>query len=349
MIEFTVITLIILLHAGLCKNRNYNHRYLQFWFFVFGVMGALRAHTIGNDTPAYCRIYSEISSMGLIGLASFGRFELGYTLFNRLLLLVTDDPQFLLIVTSIIIFYSFYKFVKKESNCIWLCVVLFFTCGLFKFSLSAIRQCLALSILLFGYQKLKEEKYIQYGIIVALAFFFHRSSIIFSILLFAATFNWSKKIYWISVFGSVGIAAFIPNILGGTLGKIFDYSRYMGSNYDDGINIASLFLTAISLMMLFVIWNYNREKDNKFFSRLVFIKVCILIISIRLNSIDRMADYCTIFEIVGVSNVMNKIDKKQRLLVEFGIIGVYVVYSIIWGIYRPEYQHIWPFEFYWMN
>lgn len=314
---------------------------------VFFLLSALRAFTIGADTRAYSILFIEIGKTNGIFLFNAGRYEEGYVFCNKLLSLITNNPQVLIFISSAFIYLSFFLFFKRNSKNLFVVALLFFFCGLFKFSLSAIRQCIALGILMFGYEQLKHKKYFPFVLLAALAFFFHRSSIVFSLLMFLSNFKWKRNTYLllfaISVtilfLSFVGVDRFILTL--------FDYSRYIGSIYDDGLNFASIVLALMCLVDIWAMYTMDKTIVNSLFFKMTVIKLCVLLISFRLNAVDRLADYLTFFEIVGLSNAFYKSKHKNKLLLISLVFAMYVSYSFVWGIMRPEYQFVWPYKFFW--
>lgn len=347
MIQFILIFIIMLLFRLLTYKYDKNGKYFFIVFFIFYfILNAFRATNIGNDTLTYCNLFDLISHNSF-SFDNFGRFEEGYLLLNKLLTYISNNSQILLFVTSTIIYLTYFKFIKKESCNYWLITLLFFISGYFRFSISAIRQCLAICIVIYSYYYLRNDNLLIFGILTIFSFLFHRSALIAEFLLFIASKKWNKKYYIvgfsISVFLVITYESFFKNIVI----SFFDFSRYIGSIYDDGINIATIILICLTLMNFIIVFYKNKNTMNDFHLKIVFIKLLILILSLKLNSLDRLAEYFTIFELVAVSNVLWKYNVKNRLIITCLLIAVYFSYSLTWGILRPDIQMIWPFKFFW--
>lgn len=350
MYEFIIISLLlILLGVGCEKSRYRDGLYLGLCCTIFCVLAALRGRWIGNDTHTYLDLFQSVSRYSFANGFVLGRWEAGYLAFNKVLSMISSNPQTILIVTSIIFYLAIYKFIKKESDHYWISIILFFINGYFRFSMSAVRQILAISILIFGLYFLKKKKYIAYAIFVALAFSVHTSALFAGLALLGASFQWKRVVYRILVITTTVItlsSGLIQRIMEG----IFNYSRYVGSIYDDGLNIATVFLTLMCLSCLLIMYFANKNTaDDDFFFRTEFIRLCVLIMSLRLNSLDRMADYFLLFEIIGVTNSLSKYNSmKTRQLLLLGLFAVYIAYSYIWGVMKPSIQMIWPYKTFWM-
>lgn len=318
-------------------------RFLFFSFLVFTLMAALRHYSIGNDTLAYERLYEQIATYRTLFETS--RFEIGFVKLNQLLSSISPSPQFLIIVTSLIVFITFYLEIRDNSGNYLISVLLFLSCGLFRFSLSAIRQCLALCILIFAIHYLKKNKYvICVGLCIA-AFFFHKSAIVAALLILASSINWNKYVYRSIPFISLGISIFAKSFLLRIIADFGDYGRYLTGIYSGGTRTATLFIIAMEVISIIVISiPRDRENHNEFYIKLSYCRLGLLIASINLNAIDRLADYFMIFEIIALSNSLEKYKGSNKKILKFLICTMYFLYTLVWGIFRPEIQMVWPYH-----
>lgn len=347
MIEFVILSLYFIILAMILNKGELQKAYFKFGFIILFCLSAFRSISIGADTSVYCDLYSSISRINDNIVYIYGRFETGFIVFLSILSKISSSCQFFLFITSILIFVSYYRYLYFESKCLWLAFLIFFLGGLFRFSLSALRQCLAISIILIGYRNLYYKKKVFY-ILAVIAFFFHRSSIIFSISLIISNKIWKKYIYYIVIIFSIVFVTFFGDSLFKLINISFDYSRYIGSKYDDGINTASVFLIFISIIELITIYSEKKILKYNFYLNITYIKTIILIISLKLNAIDRIADYFSIIVIVGLTNSIFNKKGGKKILFEIMVICMYFAYSLIWGIFRPQYQFVWPYKFFWM-
>jgi hypothetical protein len=201
-------------------------------FGLFTVLASFRSDSVGNDTAEYLRIFNDISSTGGMSLYSW-RYEKGYLFLNKILSLITDQSQIILIITSVMIMFGFARFIFKYSNNIGLSVYLFFTLGYYGMSINTIRLSLAIVIILFSYDFLREKKLIKFIISVLLASLFHRAALIFLIAWFIVKLKFSYKIIGIAMAGSIGLCVAFPAILQIVLRIFPTYQYYLGSSYLD--------------------------------------------------------------------------------------------------------------------
>lgn len=363
LIIYTIITGI--LFGNLKSGRN-KFIYITLTFGFFIVLSALRSSGVGNDTTEYIRLFENISSAGNISGYSL-RYEAGYLYLNKLLSLLSSNSQIIIIVTSIIIMGGFARFIYKYSNNLFLSVYLFFTLGYFGMSMNTIRLNIAIVVVLFSYDFLREKKLIKFIITVFLASLFHRTAIIFLLAWPITKLKFSRKTIGVSVVCSVSLYMFFPIILQLALKFFPIYQYYVGSTYLDGnTRLASVmnFLVGLSILVFGIYTNYhNKERielSNKLKNTysndagnmllLLLTGVSITLVSFNFNLLDRVGDYFFVFSIVYLPNAINSIrDKNKKLIFGFIVVVLFFVYSTMIQIMRPDWNVIYPYEFFFNN
>ena len=175
LIFYILIGAIIIYLNGTSKNRDKLYTFLIMGILLF--MSAFRSINVGNDTDEYIAIFNEVKLNGIGNLLD--RYEIGYLLLNQLASTIFKSPQSIIIITSIYIFYGYSKFIYENSNNKWLSIYIFFMLPYFSFSMSGIRQAIAIVILFNAYKYLKLQRKLSFLISVILAATFHNTAIIF--------------------------------------------------------------------------------------------------------------------------------------------------------------------------
>lgn len=345
--------------------------YIILTFGLFTVLAAFRAENIGNDTVEYLRIFKDISLAGDMSNYIW-RYEIGYLWLNKILSLLTPQPQIILIVTSVIIMVGFARFIYKHSQMPWLSTYLFFTLGYYGMSMNTIRLSIAIVIILFSYDYLRKQELIKFILAVILAFLFHRTAIVFLLAWPITKLKFNYKTVMYAGIGSVLIYTIFPIILRILL-KIFPtYEYYLGSLYLNGeIRLASVMnlLVGISIIVMGVFVNYHKQNntiayannntlniaerkilDGQFMTLLLVAGTSVIFISFNFNLLNRVGDYFLVFSIVYLPNAIKQLkDKKLEILIIYTVVVLFFAYSTMILIMRPEWNIIYPYNFYWLN
>lgn len=331
-------------------------------FVIVGFRAAFRSSTIGNDTYMYIKIFSVCQRLTSINdaLNSELRFtvELGYMFLNWFCSRIYPHYQTILIVSSIIIYVGFYRFIVKYSNAFLLSFVLFFCLRFSDDAMCIIRQSIALAIILKSYDYIKYREFKKYLVCFVIAFLVHKSSIAFFPAWWICKMNLTKSTMLLLLSGSIIVmfAVMVGNQYVFML--MGDYYTYMSTdyNYVASSKIAPMInLLMYSLMLLFCRNKYKKIQKNsnnlEFLNdmnrmqSLVFVGVCIMLISLANALIFRIACYYYVFIIVLLPNSL-KMSKERRKWTVL-ISTILLVYYIVTNIYRPEWNNVYPYSFFW--
>lgn len=171
---------------------------------IFTMVAGLR-NTIG-DTGAYINSYER--------LATFSGFtedmkDKGFTYFQLILYNISTDPQFLILVTSIITQVLNLVTLAKYKSYFELETYMYFTSGCFLVSMNGIRQAMVAAILFASTQLIIKGKFIPYTLIVIIFSTMHSSAIIMIPIYFIVRQEaWSKQTKIIICITAIGFLFF---------------------------------------------------------------------------------------------------------------------------------------------
>ncbi len=168
--QYLVFISLILLQAVICFGFKHNKFTRKIFFLLMlvelGLIMGMRSVNVGEDTISYYNIYLLSESAGSIASLSFLDIEYGYLLLNRVLSYFSHSPQLLFMVTGFFIAFSTLRFIEKNTRIFWLGVIIYVTIGKFFYDMNALRQALAVAILLFSYPFILKRKFIPFILIL---------------------------------------------------------------------------------------------------------------------------------------------------------------------------------------
>lgn len=350
---------------GITTKRNIN--VVRIAFFVLASMAAFRALDITNDTLSYYRMYNAIGNYGVLGVR---RIEKGYVYLNYIISWLVRDSEtgyhILQILIAAFSYFSVARYIEKNARTYGVCILTFYFLLNGSF-MSAMRQSMAIAIVLLGIDLLKNRRfvlYILYILCVFVAAQFHSTAWI--ALLFIVLYGRKFNKY---VMGGIIIAAVIATItnIPALLGPILEYgSIYITNeigNQTDAIVMSIMYLALLILRILIpkhIISSEDEiqtrerylaeEKENDFYSFNIVLTLAFTILSLRAPAISRFTQYFLIVGLPYISNTMEIIENKmEAFLIKVVFCLAIFGYSLIALIYRPEWQHLWPYHFFWMK
>jgi hypothetical protein len=261
--------------------------------------------------------------------------------------MIDPDPQFLLIVVATICYACTGICILKKSDNILYSVLLLF-CLVFSFFASGIRQSISMSIVLVAYLLMKERKVVIPIILIVIASQFHISALMV-FLWFAHRLVPKKPFVVVSVALAIAILSatgLLNNVL---ITLISEYEGYFESeNAGTGwLGIAYYALRALVFYAFFYSVYRSNQKENSLVlsnSVLLLFTVCL---GFSVNLFNRASLYFVLPTVIDMPNVFNSGKMKHRNFWMVGMGVVMVAYFIVTLILRPEWNNLYPYEFYW--
>jgi hypothetical protein len=333
---------------------NAKKLYLVIVFFPLLILSALRSVNIGNDTDTYHHIFNISTYTNFKDFLEMNvhRWEKGFLVFTKLISSISDNPQLLIAISSIISLFFVGRFIYLYSKKPSLSVFLFVTMRFYFFFMSNIRQSIALGLVLFGYDFIKKKRIIPFSIVILIAAQFHSTAIIFFFAYFIDNIKYSNKYFLgsvlITVLIFIGFDSFMRILLTVAPDRYLNYVNT--SYYTDATNVANIanFATTLAVLFLSYMLRYYKNNDKSEISfYYLLISVCIGLLSIKFGMFSRIQHYFYIFSIVLIPNMMSKLNNKHtKLIVSFIIVICFFLYHIIILALRPEWQNVYPYEFF---
>lgn len=207
--------------------------------------------------------------------------EYGYFLWEILVSQLTANRYIFILFSSLLMYFLYYKAFRKYINDYPLAAIVFL--GLFfYFSITYMRQALAVGIVWQGIKYIYERKAIKFFLIVALAYSFHNSALVFAVAYFIPIKKYSKKtiLYFLMLCLLVGMSP-IPTILIASAGDTQGMAERTGKYQDDmgGFRIEYI------IEAIFFIWLFFKNYeffDNKHKKDLTFLNLSIIFCGILL-------------------------------------------------------------------
>lgn len=113
------------------------------------------------------------------GVKRYANFEIGFVLFNKLISTLSKEHWILLFATSLISIAPVGYYISVNSQNPWLSFMLYMSFSFFSTAyFSAIRQGIAIGIVVISYEFVKRKKLLPFLLTIALAVTFHKSSIV---------------------------------------------------------------------------------------------------------------------------------------------------------------------------
>lgn len=321
---FLTLLWILLRRSKIILKRNIVNKKKKdgFWCFIawliLSLIEGLRSFDIGTDTSMYAYLFTS---------NNMESFETGFRILGACLYAVTDNPIFFLMVISFItnglIIFSIYRVSSNPYISVFSYIVLYY----YFQSFNAMRQYIAIGLILVAYSFLRQNQFIKYLIGIFISIFFHSSAVVGILLLpyhFITTYNKAsvnvlnvlKNVIFPLVIGVLIIFSFNFGLT--LLTSLFPkYLTYLQMDYFDGINVVQQIVVNSSIFLAYIIFTNNRE--------FVFPLGTAVALSCMISSVGilmRFVWYFDIFSIFAIAEVWNTnlFEEKSKVILRIAII-----------------------------
>ena len=304
-----------------------------------------------QDTWVYVRSF-EVISTGILHGGTY--MEKGYVLYNYILSWFCKSPQIVLFSNAFLTIAGYYICYKKYSTNPFLSLVLFCVNSINGFvpMMNLSRQYLAVGIIMFSVGFIVKRNFILFLLGIIVAGNFHTSAYLAIILYFLYPIPFKLKYAAIGMIATAFLA-FTPLLdLVMSLLQSTIMSRLLRL-HEEGIKLAALANTVISFgIFSFCLWTFQRYKSSirmnispSFLLWSSLLTLCMFIISLNSHAFDRIALLFSGLNILALSNFICVHKATNRYIFVIGFLSVFIIYSCICFVYRPEWGMPIPFRF----
>lgn len=241
--------------------------------FLFGVtislilFAGLRSPHMGNDISGYLdglHFYERYNKSYILiapKVYPYG-YETLYWLLMKICAFFGFSDSAYLTLCAILIYTPVMWFINKYSEDSLMSVMMYIAFFL-PSSITVLRQMIALGVLLMAYDRLIQKKYVRFFILIIIAFFIHRASILALIILILYKIG-SRRLFWLTIALELIVRAAGRRIVLFVLRFFPSYQYYVGGEYD--ISTGGLHVNLILMNVLFIIafiWLTRVEQDEK--------------------------------------------------------------------------------------
>lgn len=263
-------------------------------------------------------------------------YDWGFTELNKFILLFTQSPQWLFIITSIIISFFIFKTIQNNSENKVLSLYIYFCGGMYFMGMNQLKQFLGMSICLYAIGLFNKKKYTPFFIAIIIAGLFHSVNFIFFLPFLLPQIPIIRRlthpVYVSSILiGTYLIAHIIITFFFNDI-LVFTrfYDRYNNSYFAEPNFSLAYFIMNLYVLSLFF-FSYRQNKQNKTFLLLYIFKILstfLVLLSGEMMIIARLSDTYLIADILAIPYALSKITNKYLKFIL--LIGILLLYGYYW-------------------
>lgn len=358
MFFFYIIIIFIFLDLFTTKKST-KDKLAKLLMLILLIFAMLRSVFVGSDMPMFSIDFSVIAKMPFLECLNT-RYELLNILFFKLIGLISTNYQTLTVLSSLVINFGVYKLVVKNQKNPLSTAIFYFTLNYYFIFFCLLRQTLALLVIVIGLKFLANNQTKKFVLSVILASMFHKSAIIFLILLLFKNIKFKKESNIIIIVVLLSIFGFIfgKNIMLISMKLISTYEKYLSTSYINSSYItAGLYtLTSFCFLLFGIIVPSKKciaeeqQKDRKYdlLKYILAIGTVISAISMKIAVFSRIYLYFGFFAIIWLSDNLELLQNKNNKFLWKSILYLSTLTYVI-VISKFDWFGVFPYEFFWEN
>lgn len=308
------------------------------------LVAGLRDVNIGIDTRNYEIIFKNASLMNLKDILKYPtEVEKGYMILQNLSFKLFPDFNVFLILVSFIFISSVAILIYRNSYEPCLSFIFFIGLGFYTFSMTGIRQTLAIAIILFSFEFIKKRKLIPFLLIVALASTIHTSALIFLPAYFIA-YKRITKLYLISTVVSIPAAFLLKGPIFSFVSKVSGYG-YIPISNDGPYKLIALMITVFIVGFILRESILEQNSDSIIFYNMSLISILIGMLTFVNPAALRIAFYYHIYLILFIPKIIMSISDKKLRNIIYGLSLIGILFLEFKGL--KSSTSLVPYIFFW--
>lgn len=325
-------------------NSKWHKVYCSIIGFTLFIISALRGISVGGDSWNYARLFNITITQSYENILLSGTRDIGYVIFVKTIGLFTTNHQWLFVLVAALFAVSISIYIYSYSKDPMLSYLVVLSFSFFQFSMTGLRQTIAMSILLIAIKAALDRKILKFLFIVFIASLFHKSAWFF-LIVYPMTFikiKMSISLLGILVLATTQALRFKLVQLFISISNSDSYSYFSGGG-------GETMLLVLSLLFLFgLLFQKSYKKTNEsagFDYMMMFMGVFFQILTPVQNIFFRIAMYFTLSLVSYIPRLIKAIPNFEiRTIVN---ICMYVVLLIQYFFFTINAAYVTPYMFYW--
>ncbi len=293
------------------------------FFALFVLMAFRHPIKIGVDSSSYYSSFLELQQ----GKYTWG-YNLGLVFVMRIILIFTNDFQWVLIISAVWVCVAYYQLLKKYSMNVFISIMWFLGMLFYTFLFSILKQAWAMGFICYAFDAILKNKKVRFLILVGVAALFH-----FPALIFLPAF-WIAKLRINRAFPILMLSLFVIVFVFRTQILNLMTSAYANgeSEYSTDVGFFGGKVIFMALLLAFGFYQYFALKYTDD-SGISLLSVLLYLLGVATviqtfcyysNNFERLADYYFHFSILLVpillsrkehgSNIIDKSNIKSEIL-----------------------------------
>ena len=338
--------MVIASYALCMRLENGKKKYCFLTGLCYFTVAAARSNTIGFDTGTYVNAFKRLSEMPLSAAMLYADKDVCFWGLLSLLGKITTNYTVLFSLVAGLFTVSAWHLIYKYSQDPRLSIVVLLAFNLFQFTLTGMRQTIAISFILWAIDSCYEKRIIKSIVFILLGAIFHRSALI--CLVIVVLLFLKKELNHVrtwTIASLIGLTFLLRGYIAQRLIVLIQDRGYEVTMLNGGLTMTFVVFVLFLLGCLFI-KEYTFSDKNATITYLIAMVACFFEMLVSTQSIFfRIAFYFLIIYIIFIPNIVETIQHKESR--SFVKIGIYILLSIQYLVFTVGSCGIIPYQTFW--
>lgn len=323
-----------------------NHMYAYLLALYLLIIAALRDLSVGTDILGYSRMFKAISYYSFDQIPLYYSKDIVFYYFTKIVTLFTGNVHIWLTLIAAAYLYTHMKLIQRYSKDYLLSFLIFLALGFYQFSLSGLRQAIALGLVALSYFCIMERKPKYFVVLVLLATMFHSSAIAFLIAYPVSKLKVGmKQLGFIAIaFMGLGVFQSAVNTIINFMTSFERFSGYAESNSTLNFSMVIIMLCILLFCGFYIFPKKEVLVQDQYMVNLLILGLGLQIYSAIIAEFFRIAYYYNISILLLIPNILAQYEKNSTIrnlekIMIYAIFAAYFFYSTAELLYT--YQFLW--------
>jgi len=325
------IFIVFVLLVGLMPKKSRQIVFLKASMLIYFVMIGFRNQYCYKDTIRYVEKYTALLKVSFWNVGDFETKDVGFHYFSKITQLFTFGNYTLwFILLAVMYVYPLYRLLKKYSYDYQISLLVFIILGFMFFSLTGIRQTLAMSFTMGALYFLLDKKWKWFILCVLIAPLFHKTAAVFLIALPLSLLPFNKKMVILYISGFIILFKMLQPLIE-LMVLMEDGGRFKTyENADGGLNNTGLIIqSCIYLGSWFMLGEQRGEKINQMLLSIGLFGVLFQSMSGIVAEMFRISMYFSISCVILFANAISVFSQRMKIpIFKFGVVALFGLYLI---------------------
>lgn len=344
---FVAVMLSITIPNKTINKDKFQDRSKKYYCLILGLLlffiAALRATSVGNDSGQYARHFYNLQQFDFKWIINNYQKDPAFYYFVKILTYITSNHQWMFAIIGGFYSFSISRFIYKYSKDPMVSFVILITMSYFAFSLTGLRQTIAIAIILFSYNYIIQKKLFKFLIIVTVASLFHQSALFFLPAYFISNKQVNNKKVLVGLLAVPIVFVLRPLLV--SIVQALLYETY-SIDLDQGAGgWATLFVYFLIIIVAVVFSKQIKNEYFPFFLRMMYVGALIQMFVPLQPNIFRVSMYYNIVSIILIPDIIKTQKDKFSKVIAYSLF--FILMGIQYYVFTYYAAGVQPYKFFW--